>query len=132
MGSKVMKRSNVLLKVNLLLLSATLLFTSCASTTMIESIPSGAKVYTDGEYLGETPYPYKDTKIVGSCTSIELKKEGYEPFVTNLCRNEQADVGAIIAGVFFLVPFLWTMKYKPTHDYELVPKPNKQANSVEK
>tara|TARA_B100000795_G_scaffold200818_1_gene154593 strand:+ start:299 stop:616 length:318 start_codon:yes stop_codon:yes gene_type:complete len=52
---------------------------------------------------------------------VRLEKDGYETFNTNICRNEEADVGAIIGGIFFLVPFLWTMKYKPTHTYDLTP-----------
>jgi hypothetical protein len=36
-----------------------------------------------------------------------------------LSRNERADVGAIIGGIFLLFPFLWTMKYNPVHTYEL-------------
>ena len=46
-------------------------------------------------------------------------KEGYETYNTSFSRDEQADVGAIIGGCFVLVPFLWTMKYKPVHSYEL-------------
>src|SRR5690554_2555327 len=79
------------------------------------------------EYMGVTPYSYSDTKIVGSTTSIRLEKEGYEPFYTSLSRNEEVDVGAIIGGIFVLVPFLWTMKYKPVHNYELVPLDGTQA-----
>ena len=44
-----------------------------------------------------------------------------------LQRNERADVGAIIGGVFLLVPFLWVMKYDPDHNYELQPGSN-QSN----
>jgi len=73
------------------------------------------------EYMGVTPYSYSDTKIVGSTTSIRLEKEGYEPFYTSLSRNEEVDVGAIIGGIFVWIPFLWTMKYKPVHNYELRP-----------
>ncbi len=116
-----MKRKNVFLKISSLLFSAVILFSSCASTTMITSKPSGAKIYMDGEYVGTTPYKHKDTKIVGTRTNVELKKEGYEAFTTELRKNEKADVGAIIGGVFFLVPFLWTMKYNPDHNYELIP-----------
>ena len=116
-----MKNTRNLTKVISVTLASLILFTSCASTTMIESNPSGAQVYISEEHVGKTPYSYKDTKIAGSCTTLKLKKEGYETFQTNLCRNEQADVGAIIAGFFFLVPFLWTMKYKPTHHYDLTP-----------
>ena len=97
------------------------LFASCSSTTLIQSEPSGAKVYMNGEYKGVTPFSYSDTKIVGSVTDIRLEKEGYETLHTLLSRNESADVGAIIGGVFFLFPFLWTMKYNPTHLYELKP-----------
>lgn len=102
-------------------LAIVILLPGCTSTTLIKSIPSKSKVYIDGEYMGETPYTYSDSRILGSSVSIKLEKEGYQPFITNLTRNEEADLGAIIGGVFFLVPFLWTMKYKPTHTYELKP-----------
>ena len=102
-----------------LLLAGSILLTSCASMTMIQSNPSGAKVYLNGEPVGTTPYTHRDTKIVGSTTTVKLKKEGYAPLNTSFSRNEEVDVGAIIGGVFVFVPFLWTMKYKPTHTYEL-------------
>jgi len=88
---------------------------------MIQSTPSGAKVYLNGEPVGVTPYPYSDTKIVGSTTTVKLTKEGYEPYYNSFTRDEQVDVGAIVAGVFVFFPFIWTMKYKPTHTYELKP-----------
>ncbi len=110
-----------------ILLASIILFTSCASSTMILSDPEGAKVYLDGEAVGETPYSHGDTKIVGSCIAIRLEKEGYEHFYVNMCRNEEVDVGAIIGGIFFLFPFLWTMKYKPNHRYELIPVSNLQT-----
>ena len=102
------------------LLASVVLFSSCASSTMIQSNPSEAKVYLDGESVGSTPYTMRDTKIVGSTTTVVLKKEGYEDFVTSISRNEEVDAGAIIGGIFLLFPFLWTMKYKPIHNYELV------------
>lgn len=104
-----------------LLLAATLLFYSCASTTIIRSTPSDAKLYLNGEPVGETPYTHTDTKIVGSSNTVRLEKEGYETLNTSFSRNEEADVGAIIGGILVLVPFLWTMKYKPVHIYELEP-----------
>lgn len=100
-------------------MSLTLLFSSCASSTMIESTPIGAEVYLNGEHVGTTPYKHRDTKIVGSTTDVRIEKEGFETLQTSFSRDEKADVGAIIAGVFVLFPFLWTMKYKPVHSYEL-------------
>ncbi len=100
-------------------LAATVFLASCASTTMIQSTPSGADVYIDSQKKGTTPYSYSDTKIVGSSTNITLKKEGHTDLNVTLVRNERANVGAIIGGCFVLVPFLWTMQYDPTHNYEL-------------
>ena len=101
------------------LLAGTALFSSCASSTLLQSTPSGARLYLDGEAVGLTPYRHTDTKIVGTTTMVRLEKNGYEPLITSFSRNEEVDVGAIIGGLFVYVPFLWTMKYKPTHSYEL-------------
>jgi len=105
-----------------LLLAMTLIFASCASTTIIQSDPSGAKLYLNGESVGTTPYTHEDTKIIGSTTTVRLTMDGYEDFIASFSRNEEVDVGAIIGGIFFLFPFLWTMKYKPYHNYELIKK----------
>ena len=102
-------------------LAASVLLTSCASTTMIQSEPGGARVYLNGEPVGTTPYTHTDTKIVGSTTMVRIEKEGYETLNTSFSRDEEADIGAIIGGFLFLFPFLWTMKYKPSHTYELEP-----------
>ncbi len=98
-----------------------ILLSSCASSTMIYSGPEDAKIYIDGEAVGKTPYLHTDTKIIGSTTTVKLEKEGYQPFYTTFSRNEQADAGAIIGGLFVWIPFLWTMKYKPTRTYEMIP-----------
>lgn len=92
---------------------------NCASTTMIRSEPSGAKVYADGMLLGKTPLSYSDTKIVGSSTQIKLQKEGCEPTNVLLTRSEKFEIGPCIGGVFVLVPFLWVMGYNSDHNYEL-------------
>lgn len=105
----------------LLLLAGTTLLTSCASTTMIQSNPAGAKVYLNDEPKGVTPYRHTDTQIVGSTTTVRLEKEGYQTLTTSFSRDEEVDAGAIVGGIFLTVPFLWVMKYKPVHSYELAP-----------
>ena len=107
------------LKAVALLLVISILFASCASTTIIQSEPSGAKLYLNGESVGETPYTLTDTRIIGSTNTVLLTMDGYEDFLGSFSRDEEVDVGAIIGGIFFLFPFLWTMKYKPFHTYEL-------------
>ncbi|MFN0255163.1 PEGA domain-containing protein [Pedobacter ureilyticus] len=110
----------IAIKTTALFLAGCILLASCSSKTLIQSNPSGAKVYLNGEAVGTTPYTHEDTKIVGSTTTVKLEKEGYETFNTSFSRNEKTDVGAIIGGVFVLFPFLWTMKYKPERTYDLV------------
>jgi hypothetical protein len=117
-----MKTPNKTLKTIALFLAGIILLSSCASTTLIQSVPSSGKLYLNGEYVGETPYTHTDTKIVGSTNIVRIEKEAYETFNGAFSRNEEADAGAIIGGIFFLFPFLWTMKYKPMHTYELTPK----------
>lgn len=104
---------------SIILLSAIVLFASCQSTTMIQSSPGEAKVYINDEYKGKTPYMHTDTKIVGSSFTLKLEKDGYKPFITRISRDETIDPGAIAGGIFFAVPFLWTMKYYPVHQYEM-------------
>jgi hypothetical protein len=104
------------------LLAVTFLFTSCASKTVIDSTPSSARIYIDGQRVGTTPYIHRDSKISGSFTAVKLELEGFETLNTDITKNEQINVGAIIGGCFVLVPFFWGMKYYPTHNYELVSK----------
>lgn len=94
---------------------------ACTSTTMIRSNPPGARVFLDGEYVGTTPYTMSDTKIVGSTTLLRLEAPGYRPVNALLKRDEEVDIGACIAGVFLLVPFLWVMGYQAEHAYTLAP-----------
>ena len=124
-----MKKS-IATKTASVVLAGVILFSSCASATMIQSTPSGATLYLAGENVGVTPYSHEDTKIVGSTTSIKIEKEGYETFNTILTRDEEADIGAIIGGIFVLVPFLWTMKYKKEHTYELTPSDNNNQTTI--
>lgn len=112
-----MKKNTI--KITSLFLSATLLLASCASTTMITCNVPNTNLYLDGMKVGSTPYSMTDTKIVGTTTTVKLTKEGYKTLNTTISRNEEADVGAIIGGILVWIPFLWTMKYKPIHYYEL-------------
>ncbi|MDO9261911.1 MAG: PEGA domain-containing protein [Flavobacteriaceae bacterium] len=116
-----MKKNSLGIRMVSIILTVSILFTSCGSTTLIQSNVPGAKVYLNGEMVGTTPYSHHDSKIVGATTQIRLEKEGFQTFNSQFSRDEQVDVGAIIGGIFFLFPFLWTMKYKSSRTYELLP-----------
>jgi hypothetical protein len=116
-----MKNLTIKIRIISVLLAVIILLSSCASTTLIQSIPSGGELFLDDQLVGVTPYSMTDTKIVGTCTSVRIEKESFHPFYSSICRTEEADPGAIIGGIFFWFPFLWTLKYKPTHFYKLQP-----------
>jgi hypothetical protein len=110
-----------IVKKSIALCAMTSLLAGCTSTTVIHSRPEGAKIYIDDMNVGKTPYTQKDTKIVGTHIAVRLKMDGYEPFETQIYKNEKLDVGAIIAGCFVYFPFIWIEGYQPEHTYELTP-----------
>lgn len=89
--------------------------------TVVNSEPPGANLYIDNQYVGVTPYQHVDDKISFSSTLVKMEMEGYEPLITAFSRDEQIDAGAVIAGLFVYLPFLWMFKYDPVHTYTLTP-----------
>jgi PEGA domain len=96
-------------------------FAGCASSTVLQSQPPGARVTINGATVGNTPYTLTDTKIVGSTTPIHLELPGYQPLDVAISRSEELDVLPLIAGIFLLIPLLWVMKYQANHVYQLQP-----------
>lgn len=108
-------------KVKTLSLVLITLVTSCASSTMITTVPGDAKININGQYVGQTPYKHKDSKIVGNSNTIRVEKEGYETYKDTFSKDEQVAVGPFIGGIFLLVSFLWIMKYQKGRIYDLRP-----------
>ncbi|MDA1290919.1 MAG: hypothetical protein O3C37_08615 [Proteobacteria bacterium] len=54
---------------------------------------------------------------------MEIRKNGCAAENYSFRRSEEADVGAIVGGILWTVPFLWVTEYKPHHgyDFECVP-----------
>ena len=90
----------------------------CASATLIKSNPPGAKLYLDGQLKGETPYTYADRAAAGTMKSVTLKKEDYKDF-TGHVKREVLSVGALIGGIFFLIPLIWILEYPPEYIFEM-------------
>jgi hypothetical protein len=90
----------------------------CASATLIKSNPPGAKLYLDGQLKGETPYTYADRAAAGTMKSVTLKKEDYKDFTGHI-KREVLSVGALIGGLFFLIPLIWILEYPPEYTFEM-------------
>jgi hypothetical protein len=116
-----MKNQTLFSKAIMVFMAAAIFLSSCSSSTLIQTVPSNARVTIDGERVGTTPYTHTDTKIIFSNTTIVLEKEGYEPFATTITRNEEPNVGAIIGGIFIWPIWLWALDYKASRTYELRP-----------
>jgi hypothetical protein len=117
-----MKTKQIAFGLTLLAVVSVMFLSGCSSMTQIQTIPPGAKVYINDELGGETPYTMSDTKIIGATSHIRIEKSGFKPLETVIVRTEEVDAGPVICGLLFTpVWWLWAMKYKPVHTYELVP-----------
>ena len=90
----------------------------CASATVIKSNPTGAKLYLEGQLKGDTPYTYADRAAAGTMRTVTLKKEGYKDFTGHI-KREQLSVGALIGGIFLIVPLIWILEYPPEYTFEM-------------
>jgi hypothetical protein len=97
---------------------ALMFLSACSSTTTIKSSDPDARIYVNGEYVGTGEADYTDRKVAFSKNKVTLSKQGCVPTSHSFKRNEEADGGAIVAGFFVLVPFLWVTEYKDQHAYE--------------
>jgi hypothetical protein len=91
---------------------------ACASSTTIRSHLSGAKVYVDGEYLGETPVVQEDAAIAGTSKKVVLKREGYHDQVGTI-RKEELKIFPLVAGLIVLIPLLWVTGYPDEYNFIL-------------
>lgn len=106
-----------------LLILGAMLVTACSSSTMIRSSDPESRIYVNGEYMGTGHARYTDQKVAFSKNDVEIRKDGCAAENYSFRRSEEADVGAIVGGIFLTVPFLWVTEYKPHHgyDFECVP-----------
>lgn len=102
--------------------SLLIILTGCGSAVRIHSIPEGADIFVDGQYVGKTPTVYSDSAIVGTSHTVEIKMEGYETGIGNFSRTSKFNMVSCIGGGLVLVPFLWIMDYPPQLNYKLEPK----------
>lgn len=108
----------VTMKRTITLVFCTLFVMSCSSSTLISTTDPDARIYVDGEYLGNGEAYYTDQKVAFSKNEVTIRKDGCEPQYHEFRRSERADIGAIVGGLFFTVPFLWATEYKNFREYE--------------
>ncbi len=93
--------------------------TGCASTTVIESRPSGAKVRLNGATVGRTPYVHSDTEFSGTAKNFSVEMEGYESRQVVVKRDQWGNGKTVLSILFFLPGLLWSAEYPPQQLVEL-------------
>lgn len=116
-----MKTSKTL--ISLVLLCVVIFQTACVSRTTIRASDPAAKIYVNGNYVGQGTGMYQDSRIVGASNSVRLEKDGCQVQTGGFSRDEEFAIGPCIGGFFVLFPFLWIMKYQPEHNFPFDCKP---------
>jgi TolB-like protein len=97
------------------LLSAAVLAAGCSSMVSFRSQPSGAKLYINGAFKGETPCRVMLQWNTFSVFQVKLEKEGYHPYMTKL-DGEPKWVYIVIDLLFW--PLMLVNAYGPKPYYE--------------
>lgn len=92
-----------------------ILLPSCSTSILISSYPSGANVFANGEYIGETPVRHWDAKPSGSLLDVRIEKDGYEDLTANIEKTGRINFRALML-CWLLFPLAWLEKY-PTSYY---------------
>ena len=87
-----------------------ILLPSCSTSILISSYPSGANVFANGEYIGETPVRHWDAEPSGSLLDVRIEKDGYEDLTANIEKTGRINFGALMF-CWLLFPLGWLEKY---------------------
>ena len=98
------------------LLAAMVFLTSCASTVLIQSEPSGAVLTLDGRVVGTTPHFHTDRNISGYSLGVKIEAPGYTTRHAIIKKTKSINFGAVFPGMFLIFPLAWTMGY-PAHEH---------------
>ncbi len=103
---------------------ALLVIAGCASSTEFRTIPSGAKVWVDGELYGISPVSYYDRYPAGASVKVNFTKKGYEDREVEITKN------CLYVHRIFWFPVLswpWITGYRDQYTFELYNKEASQA-----
>jgi hypothetical protein len=100
----------------ILLFMLLLVLFGCASTTVIKTLPDGAKVKRGGELLGHTPYEYWDRSLSFTTQTFTLQLEEYKDKEITI-QKDQFFFSRILFPPVLALP--WLFGYKELYYFEL-------------
>lgn len=87
--------------ISISLLTFTLLFTGCMTSTRFHTKPAGAKVYINGDYVGESPVNFADSRGLPKRFHLQIRKEGYDDLDFYLDKSYDY-LGLFLSGLYGL------------------------------
>lgn len=99
----------------ILIMSALILF-GCASSTLIRTIPDGAKVKQGSVVVGVTPYDYWDRRLSFTDKTFTLQLDGYKDKEVTITKNI-----FYVSRIFFppVLAWPWMFGYPDLYYFEL-------------
>jgi len=100
---------------------------ACSATSRFHTEPKGAKLFINGDYIGETPVVYDDSYGLPSRMHVEIQKEGYDDLDMYMDKTM-----AYQAMPTFIFPYSSTIAvfwaYRYASDYRINLTPLKQKS----
>ncbi|MEE1269185.1 MAG: PEGA domain-containing protein [Treponema sp.] len=104
------------------IISALITLNSCVSSTrvVINSKPSNADVYEDGQHVGKTPVSLNISNLVWNSPDITISKDGYTSMPVTLQKEEKI-TNLVIGYCINIFAFLWCYGPKENQNFVLTP-----------
>ncbi len=106
-------------------------FVSCSTASRFNTQPSGAKLFINGDFVGQTPVVYDDSYGLPARLHVEIKKEGYDDLDMYLDKGAAYRAllpSMLIPYVGFIAP-LWSFSLEDVYRFNLAPLKKKPSQS---
>ena len=93
------------------------ILTGCSTTTRFHTKPEGAKIYINGDFLGESPYVFNDERSLPKRFHLQIRKEGYKEL--DLYIDKSFDyLGVFLSGFYGIFTF-WGASLENDYHFNL-------------
>ena len=80
--------------------------TACTTASRFHTKPNGAKLYINGDYIGETPVVYTDQRGQPERLHIQIRKEGYKEL--DFYLDKANDYAGLALTIFYGISLFWS------------------------